>query len=91
MALTAHHILSWEVREDEVCEINQFLVYIYERDRPIEYSFEVNEPWVDVSFLEACHEWTFVVVPVSGHTRGHEHRLFGSLPLPAGTVMMNYH
>ncbi|XP_018570564.1 uncharacterized protein LOC108910448 [Anoplophora glabripennis] len=84
MTLTAHHLLTWAVREDEICDVNQFLVYIYEWNRPIEYSFEVDEPWVDVSFLEVCREWTFVVVPVSDHTKGHEHRLFGSMPLPIG-------
>ncbi|XP_018570566.1 uncharacterized protein LOC108910449 isoform X2 [Anoplophora glabripennis] len=83
MTLTAHHLLTWAVSEDEVCDVHQFLVYIYEQDRPIEYSFEVAEPWVDVSFLEVCHEWIFVVVPISEHTRGREHRLFGSIPLPA--------
>lgn len=86
MTVDVHHILSWAVMEDEICDVTQFLVYIHKPDQPIAYSFEVDEPWVDVSFLEVCHEWIFVVVPVSQHTKGHEHRLFSSLPLPAGNV-----
>ncbi|XP_018577909.1 uncharacterized protein LOC108916187 [Anoplophora glabripennis] len=83
MTLTAHHVLTWDVSEDELCDITQFVVEIYQQDIPEEYSFEIYEPWMNVSFLQVCQEWTFVVIPVSEQTRGQEHRLFGSLPLPA--------
>ncbi|KAJ8925176.1 hypothetical protein NQ315_001361 [Exocentrus adspersus] len=84
ITLSAYHLLSWEVGEDQPCVITQFLIYIYQRNKPIEYSFEVNgnENEVDVSFLEVCQDWIFNIIPVSNHTRGHEHHFYASVPLP---------
>ncbi|KAJ8925174.1 hypothetical protein NQ315_001359 [Exocentrus adspersus] len=82
VTLSAYHILSWEVSKNETCVITQFLVHIYERGQSWQYSFEVGEPEADVSFLEVCQEWVFLIVPISNHTRGREHHFYASIPLP---------
>ncbi|KAJ8925177.1 hypothetical protein NQ315_001362 [Exocentrus adspersus] len=82
--VSAYHILFWEVHEEEKCNITQYLVSIYHTGEEVQYDFEVNTTFVDVSFLKSCERWTFRVIAVANGTKGSSHFLFSNVPLPIG-------
>ncbi|XP_018570523.1 uncharacterized protein LOC108910420 [Anoplophora glabripennis] len=81
LRIGANAVLSWEIDPNDPCEIDEFQVDVT-GDRDDEYHFKVRETEVDLSFLEICEEWVFVVTPVSDGTLGFERRLTENIPLP---------
>ncbi|KAJ8925166.1 hypothetical protein NQ315_001351 [Exocentrus adspersus] len=74
--------LTWQVSENEPCDIEQFQVDLL-GDREDEYHFKVNSTFVDLSFLEICEQWQFMVTPISNGIAGYERRITGHIPLPS--------
>ncbi|XP_018570524.1 uncharacterized protein LOC108910421 [Anoplophora glabripennis] len=81
LRLAANAVLFWEVTPKEPCHIQGYQVDIV-GDRQDEYRFVVTDLFVDVSFLEVCEEWHFVVRAISDGIRGYERRLVDYVPLP---------
>ncbi|KAJ8925230.1 hypothetical protein NQ315_001416 [Exocentrus adspersus] len=73
--------LTWYVDPDVTCVPTRYLVDII-GDREDEYHFSVSISYADLSFLNVCEQWEFVVRPVADEVIGFERRLTAPIPLP---------
>ncbi|KAJ8925164.1 hypothetical protein NQ315_001349 [Exocentrus adspersus] len=84
--------LSWDVDPNEPCQIDEFLVEIsIGTAEVIYYRFRVKETHSDVSFLDVCQRWVYIVTPVSGEVLGYQRQLTEYIPLPADTDLTINH
>ncbi|KAJ8925168.1 hypothetical protein NQ315_001353 [Exocentrus adspersus] len=82
LRIHANATLSWQLREREPCQVDEFQIDLV-GGMEEQYHFRVKITSVDLSFLEVCEEWRFVVTPISEGVLGYQRALTGYIPLPS--------